>query len=146
VKVLEEIGADHLPRIQVYNKTDILNLQPRVDRAETGMATRVWLSSRTGLGVDALLGVIAEYLQVAMLRCTVGLTAAEARLRASLYEMGAVVTERILEEGGWELDLEIDQRGFDDLNRREHLQVLSPQVLSRPAENHDVQANMKAWD
>jgi len=146
VKVLEEIGAEHLPRIQVYNNADILKLQPRVDRAETGMATRVWLSSRTGVGVDALLGVIAEYLQVAMLKCTVELTAAEARLRACLYEMGAVVTERIREEGGWELDLELDRRGFDDLNRREHLQVLSEQVLGRPAENHDVQANMKAWD
>ncbi len=146
VKVLEEIGAEHLPRIQVYNKADILNIQPRVDRAETGLPTRVWLSSRTGLGVDALLGVIAEYLQVAMLKCTVALTATEARLRARLYEMGAVVTERLLEEGGWELDLELDRRGFDDLNRREHLQVLSEQAVSRPAANDGVQTNMKAWD
>lgn len=146
VKVLEEIGADHLPRIQVYNKTDILNLPPRVDRAETGLPTRVWLSSRTGLGIDALLGVIAEYLQVAMLKCTVALTATEARLRARLYEMGAVVTERLLEAGGWELDLELDRRGFDDLNRRENLQVLSEQAVSRPAAIDDVQANMKAWD
>ena len=138
VKVLEEIGADHLPRVQVYNKADILNLQPRVDRAETGIPTRVWVSSRTGLGVDALLGVIAEYLHVALLKCTVELTAAEARLRARLYEMGAIVTERLREDGGWELDLELDRRGFEDLNRREHLRVLSGQglsdsVSSRPA-------------
>ena len=39
VQVLEEIGADHLPRIQVYNKADILAVPPRVDRAETGMPT-----------------------------------------------------------------------------------------------------------
>ena len=110
------------------------------------LATRVWLSSRTGLGIDALLGVIAEYLQVARLKCTVGLTAAEARLRARLYEMGAVVTERLLDEGGWELDLELDRRGFNDLNRREHLQVLSEEAVTRPAANEDVQPNMKAWD
>ena len=48
VKVLEEIGADHLPRIQVYNKADILGADSRVDRAETGVPTRVWLSARTG--------------------------------------------------------------------------------------------------
>jgi GTP-binding protein HflX len=140
VKVLEEIGADHLPRVQVYNKADILNLQPRVDRGETGIPTRVWVSSHTGRGIDALLGVIAEYLHVALLKCTVELTAAEARLRARLYEMGAIVAERLREEGGWELDLELDRRGFEDLNRRERLHVLSGQalsesepVLSRPA-------------
>jgi GTP-binding protein HflX len=137
VKVLEEIGADHLPRVQVYNKADILGVPPRVDRAETGMATRVWLSSRTGLGVDALLGVIAEYLHVALLKCTVEVSPAEARVRARLYEMGAVTAERPRDDGGWELDLELDQRGFDDINRREHLRVLPSrlpeQEPARPA-------------
>jgi GTPase len=137
VKVLEEIGADHLPRVQVYNKADILAIPPRVDRAETGMANRVWLSSRTGLGVDALLGVIAEYLHVALLKCTVEVSAAEARLRARLYALGAVTAERLRDDGGWELDLELDRRGFDDLNRREHLRVLSgrlpEQAPARPA-------------
>jgi GTP-binding protein HflX len=133
VKVLEEIGADHLPRLQVYNKADILNLQPRVDRAETGIPARVWVSSRTGLGIDALLGAIAEYLHVALLKCTVELTAAEARLRARLYEMGAIVAERSQENGGWELDLELDRRGFEDLNRREHLHLLSDPAAIRPA-------------
>jgi GTPase len=133
VKVLEEIGADHLPRLQVYNKADILNLQSRVDRAETGIPTRVWVSSRTGLGIEALLGVIAEYLHVALVKCTVELTAAEARLRARLYEMGAIVAERSREDGGWELDLELDCRGFEDLNRREHLHVLSNAATVRPA-------------
>jgi GTP-binding protein HflX len=101
------------------------------------MATRVWLSSRTGLGVDALLGVIAEYLHVALLKCTVEVSAAEARVRARLYEMGAVTAERLRDDGGWELDLELDRRGFDDLNRREHLRVvtgwLPDQAPSRPA-------------
>jgi len=93
------------------------------------VATRVWLSSRTGLGVDALLEVIAEYLHVAMLKCTVEVSAAEARVRARLYDMGAVMAERLRDDGGWELDLELDRRGFDDLNRREHLRVL-PERLS----------------
>jgi GTPase len=132
VKVLEEIGADDLPRVQVYNKADILGIPPRVDRAESGMATRVWLSSRTGLGVDALLEVIAEYLHVALLKCTVEVSAAEARVRARLYEMGAVMAERLRDDGGWELDLELDRRGFDELNRREHLRVLPERLSGQP--------------
>ena len=66
------------------------------------------------------------------MKCTVELTAAEARLRARLYEMGAIVAERLREDGGWELDLELDRRGFEDLNRREHLHVLSGQLPSGP--------------
>jgi hypothetical protein len=42
--------------------------------------------------------------------------------------MGAVTAERLRDDGGWELDLELDRRGFDDLNRREHLRVLPGRV------------------
>jgi GTP-binding protein HflX len=117
-----------------------------VDRAETGMATRVWLSSRTGLGADALLGVIAEFLYIALLKCTVEVSAAEARIRARLYEMGAVTAERLRDDGGWELDLELDRRGFDDLNRREHLRVLPGRLSAQASAYSSVRINMKAWD
>ena len=106
IKVLEEIGADQTPRIQVYNKTDILGAQPRVDRDATGLPVRVWLSSQTGDGVSSLLEVIAEHLHVAFVQCTVELDAAEARLRASFYAMGVVRNERPRDAGGWEMDLQ----------------------------------------
>lgn len=131
--VLNQIGAGHLPRIQVYNKTDILHVPPRVDRAETGMPVRVWLSSRTGDGVDVLLAAIAEYLHAGLVRCTVEVRPVEARLRASLYDLGAVVGERALDDGGWELDLVMDRRGYDDLNRREHLRLRPETAMQMPA-------------
>jgi GTP-binding protein HflX len=124
IKVLDEIGAGQTPRIQVYNKTDILGAVPRVDRDAMGLPVRVWLSSQTGDGVGSLLEVIAEHLHVAFVQCTVELDAAEARLRASLYAMGAVLGERPREAGGWELDLRMSRREYEDLDRREHLRVL----------------------
>ncbi len=136
VQVLAEIGADHLPRIQVYNKADILGVAPRVDRAETGIPTRVWLSSRTGEGIDGLLLAIAEHLHVTMMRGSVALAASDARLRARLYALGAVVAERQKDDGGWELDLELDRRAYDDLNRQEHLQMVPDRESSRPAAVH----------
>ena len=132
VKVLEEIGADQTPRVQVYNKTDILGAQPRVDRDATGLPARVWLSSQTGDGVSSLLEVIAEHLHVAFVQCTVELDAAEARLRASFYAMGAVVNERLRDAGGWELDLRMGRRDYEDLSRREHLRVLPGPADFRP--------------
>jgi GTP-binding protein HflX len=132
IKVLEEIGAGQTPRIQVYNKTDILGAQSRVDRDATGLPVRVWLSSQTGDGVSSLLEVIAEHLHVAFVQCTVELDAAEARLRASFYAMGVVRNERARDAGGWEMDLRIGRREYEDLSRREHLRVLPGSEDFRP--------------
>jgi GTP-binding protein HflX len=121
--VLEQIGADKLPLVKVYNKADILGVQPRVDRAESGMPMRVWLSAETGDGMDALLGVITDYLHLDVVCGTVRLTVSQARLRALLYDNATVINERSLEDGGWEIHVEIDRRGYQDLQQRENLHI-----------------------
>jgi GTP-binding protein HflX len=119
--VLRQIGADRLPVVQVYNKADILGVPPRVDRADTGMPGRVWLSAATGEGVEALLGVVAEYLHMDVIRGTVLLGVADARLRALLHDQANVLDERLLGDGGWEMDVELDRRGYEYLRRAEKL-------------------------
>jgi GTPase len=122
--VLREIGADQLPRILVYNKIDILGIEPRVDRAETGLPARIWLSSRTGAGLELLPGAIAEFIRSdSLVRGTAELSVAQARLRALLYERGVVLAERERADGGWDVDVEMDHRGYEDLSRREQLRL-----------------------
>jgi GTP-binding protein HflX len=61
-EVLEQIGADEVPQVIVCNKIDKLDShQARLDRDEDGKITRVWLSARTGEGVDLLREVLKEY-------------------------------------------------------------------------------------
>jgi GTP-binding protein HflX len=134
--VLEQIGADRLPLVQVYNKADILGVPPRVDRAETGMPMRVWLSAETGEGMDALLGVITNYLHLDVVCGTVRLSVSQARLRALLYDNATVISERALDEGGWEMDVEIDRRGYQDLQRRENLRFQTDEGSEWPAAAH----------
>jgi GTP-binding protein HflX len=134
--VLKEIGADHLPVIQVYNKTDILGTPRRVDRADTGMPRRVWLSAGTGEGVDGLLEAITEFLHLDVVRGTVRLDVTQAKLRALIYQKASVVCERLLDEGGWELDLEIDRQEYQDLQKHENLQIESKENGQRPAVVH----------
>ena len=124
-EVLQQIEADRLPVVQVYNKADILGIPPRVDRSESGMPKRVWLSAATGEGVDVLMDVISNFLYLDVVCGTVKLTVAQARLRALLYERATVTSERGLTDGGWELDVEIDQRGYRDLQRNEDLEIFS---------------------
>ena len=134
-EVLTQIGADQLPLLQVYNKADILAVPPRVDRSESGSPTRVWLSAATGEGVDILLNVIADYLHLDVVCGTVILSVSQARLRAMLYERATVISERVLADGGWELDVEIDRRGYDDLQLNENLQMKAD-IVARPVIGH----------
>lgn len=60
--VLKEIGADEIPRIEVYNKIDRLNeCMPHIDRDAEGRVQRVWVSAATGAGMDLLRQALAEY-------------------------------------------------------------------------------------
>lgn len=121
--VLEQIGAGEVPCLQVYNKADILAVPPRLDRGPDGLPERVWLSAQTGEGTDLLLAALSEHLREATIRRTLRVGVAEARLRALLYGMGAVLAERPLDEGGWEIDVELDRRDCDELGRRAGLQL-----------------------
>jgi GTPase len=131
--VLAQIGASDLPLIRVYNKTDILGCEPRVDRSDTGMPSRVWLSAASGAGLELLLSSIAEYLYRDVVRGIVRLTAAQARLRALIYARSGVRRERLLDDGGWEIDLEMDRAGFLDLQRSDNLRVVSQSAGSGTA-------------
>jgi len=59
-KVLAEIGADTIPQLAVWNKTDVSGLEPAVERDEYGRICRVLVSARTGTGLAGLRGAIAE--------------------------------------------------------------------------------------
>lgn len=52
--VLHEIGADQIPQLLVWNKIDMVDLPPSIGRDEYGKIDRVFLSARTGQGLDLL--------------------------------------------------------------------------------------------
>jgi hypothetical protein len=85
--------------------------------------------------VDILLNVITDYLHLDVVCGTVLLSVSQARLRALLYERATVISERVLAEGGWELDVEIDRRGFDSLQLTENLQMKAD-IVNGPVVGH----------
>ncbi len=66
-KVLAEIGADAVPRVLVMNKIDQVGtgneLSPGVERDQYGRISRVFVSARTGAGLQGLRLAIAEFAQ-----------------------------------------------------------------------------------
>jgi GTP-binding protein HflX len=63
--VLKEIGADHIPQILVWNKIDAAGLEPSVERDEYDKISRVFLSARTGQGLDLLREAVVEWAKAA---------------------------------------------------------------------------------
>ena len=117
--VLEEIGAAERPIIEVYNKLDLLEGTPRIDRDADGRILRVWLSASTGAGCEQLQEVITEALGQELLRREVALRPDQSRLRAALYELGAVETESYDEDGGTQLRIRLPRADWDRLMARE---------------------------
>lgn len=58
--VLQEIGADQIPQILVWNKIDAAGLEPVLERDEYDKIRRVFVSAQTGSGLDLLREAIAE--------------------------------------------------------------------------------------
>jgi GTPase len=59
-KVLAEIGAAEIPQILVFNKIDLQEVPPSVERDDYGRIARVFLSAKTGAGLDMLRVALAE--------------------------------------------------------------------------------------
>ena len=60
-QVLAEIPAGEAPRLLVWNKIDAAALEPRVERDQYGRISRVFVSARTGAGLEMLRSAIAEF-------------------------------------------------------------------------------------
>ena len=115
-EVIASIGADAIPVIRVYNKIDLTDLEPGLQDggasdADEAATTRAFVSALTGAGLDMLLGAIEGRLFGGRIRRWIRLEGTDARLRARLFELGAVDDERIAEDGCWSLhvDLPVNQ-------------------------------------
>ena len=59
-QVLAEIGAADVPQILVWNKIDLTRAAAAVERGDCGTIRRIFLSARTGEGLDLLRDALAE--------------------------------------------------------------------------------------
>jgi len=114
--VLGEIQADGLPQLVVFNKLDLLEQPPRILRNESGTPMAVYLSAATGEGVALLFDAIRERLSVTLFDEEITLDPQRARLRAALYEMGAVCTEEWQPDGSSRLHVRLPLSDWRRLN------------------------------
>lgn len=119
--VLKQLEADSVPQIRVYNKIDKLDRQPRKTSNREGEARSVWLSAVSGEGIPLLLQTVADRLRRKTVNGTIRLLPGQGRQRALLFDLGAVTREVAAEDGGWELEVKIDEREFMRFLKRANL-------------------------
>jgi len=110
--VLREIGAQELPIIMVWNKSDLV-ASDTTSAAEIAPFPGVAVSAVTGEGLDALQVRIADILGVTS-PTEVTLPPEDGKTRAWLYQQGAVIEERVADDGRVAMTLRAD----DELLRR----------------------------
>ncbi|MFT4820110.1 MAG: GTP-binding protein HflX [Candidatus Azotimanducaceae bacterium] len=117
-EVLEEIEAQAVPQLLVYNKIDLIEESPRIDRDSEGRPVRVWVSSLTGMGLEALVQAISELLSHDVIETTLHLAPDQGQLRAELFAMGAVLGEETQADGTICLQVKVEQHKLERLGKK----------------------------
>ncbi|MDY7025656.1 MAG: ribosome rescue GTPase HflX [Pseudomonadota bacterium] len=106
--VLGDIHADHVPQLRIYNKIDQLEgVEPRLERDDRGQPSAVWMSAKTGAGVELLKLAIFECLQKDTQQTTLVLPPEYAACRSELFSKGCVQSEEISELGEYILAVQV---------------------------------------
>ena len=123
-QVISMIGASHVAQIEVYNKIDIHSAQKRrIEISENNKITRIWLSSRTGEGVDLLLEAMNRYLNKHKRPHYINIPVSAGQLRAKLFDIGAVKQENIDDMGGWVMRVELEEYKLHKLCKEANLDM-----------------------
>jgi GTP-binding protein HflX len=122
-EVLESIGAAGLPQVAVYNKIDRTSEPPRAETGADGTIDRVWLSAHSGAGIDLLLQALHQRLGADLCRCRLRIPPQAGRARARLFEAGAVVSQRMLDDGVLEVEVSLRRPDLERICRDDGLDV-----------------------
>lgn len=123
-RVLEEIEADDVPQILVYNKIDQLDgVRPHIDRDEEGQIVRVWLSAQTGEGCQLLLDALQERLARQMVEYQLAIPQSEQQWRGIFYALDCIKSESYSDIGDWLIDVRLQSDDWNRLNKQHHNQL-----------------------
>jgi len=117
-EVLESIGGSRVPQILVYNKIDLCqDMAPGMDYNADDKLMRVRISAQNGFGIAELNQVIIKSLGKDVIQQTLILSPAKAKCRAELYQLAAVISEQIDDEGYSHLLIRLPRKEWERINR-----------------------------
>lgn len=119
-RVIEEIGAEELPRIRIMNKIDRLEARPpQWVRNEAGEIVEVWVAAQTGAGLALVDQVLKERLGLETVVRQLELTPSEGGVRSKLYGIATILEDEALDTGGWRMRVQATPDRLRFLDGRE---------------------------
>jgi GTPase len=127
LQVLEQIGALHIPIIEVYNKTDLAttifdgikidgDFHNNKSKLSTGIKFKVKISALHNLGINDLICAISNLMSKELIKCKVKLMPKDECIRIELLKLGTIKKERIdLITGECKLDIIIQKKSWEKL-------------------------------
>ncbi len=120
-QVLTDIGAGDVAQLHIYNKIDLSGLEPKIERNGEGAIVRVWVSAKTGQGLELLVHAITEVFARETVHGLLDLPPQAGRVRAKLFEVGAVLQEKIDDFGICRVEFSMSRQLFEEITRQENL-------------------------
>ena len=109
--VLQQIGAGKIRQLQGFNKIDLADhVEPRIDYDADGVPFRVWVSAKEQRGLDLLLTVLEGIYASSRIRKECYLSPLQGGVRASLYKHSQIISDETLDNGGWQITIEIEKK------------------------------------
>lgn len=116
--VLESIGANTIPQFLVYNKIDLCeNFNLLLDQNSESEVKRASISAMEGTGLSDLQKVIAQLLGKDIVQRSLVLSPKDAKIRAELYRLKAIISEKHDDEGNYHVIVRLPKTEFERLHR-----------------------------
>lgn len=118
-RVIEAIGAESVPQIRIMNKIDRLEAVAAHSECDaSGRTARIWLSARTGEGLEQVTECLREWFAGGRVSRRVQLNPAEGDIRAKLYLVANILQDEPDGQGGWTMYVEGSRQSLRFLDRR----------------------------
>ncbi|GAA6204778.1 ribosome rescue GTPase HflX [Thalassotalea sp. SU-HH00458] len=125
-EVLKEIDAGDVPQLLICNKIDKLeDIEPRIDRDETGLPIRVWLSAQQGIGIELLFVALAERLGKQIVKHSLKIPPQYGKFRGTFYQLNCIADEQYDEQGNCLLKVKLPAREWNRLVKKDEAVIES---------------------
>ncbi|MDO6425627.1 GTPase HflX [Thalassotalea sp. 1_MG-2023] len=122
--VLDEIDAGDVPQLLICNKIDMLeDGEPRIDRDESGLPIRVWLSAQAGIGIDLLFMALSERMARKIVKFSLKIPPAYGKLRGELYDLNCIERESYDEQGNCLIEVKLPEQEWNKLRKQDEVHI-----------------------
>lgn len=123
-EVLETIGANKIPVINVYNKVDLIT--KKIDLIND--TDNIQISAKDGLGIKNLLDAISKKIKPEPITALIRINIDQSKDRALIYSKSNVVQETIIDDNLLELVIEIDIKNLKKLKKHINIHVVESKL------------------